>query len=340
MNAVLFSAGAVLVAATTASASAQAPTGGERLAIIERWSTTGAPGDKFVSIAGMAEGPDGRIWVSDPRAGTIHALSADGRPARRIARAGDGPGEVRGPHMITRTADGGIAVHDLGHNAIQVFDAQGRFRHRVPLQRPVTNAKGFAALPSGGFLLSGGIYGEDHSIHRYGPAGDLERSWLPIPRTTNVRAGVLVAGGPVAMLSGGDILFSRAAPHEIIVFSPDGERRRTLAADPRLLRPIGDDFIEERGTGSAMVRTFRWMFPQSRAVFQLRDGRILNVVRFHDEGASLWELYSEDGRRLNRVRVGRAYSPWALTASGDVLASYIDPDTDEHVAVRLALVER
>ncbi|MET0399617.1 MAG: hypothetical protein ABW277_22700, partial [Longimicrobiaceae bacterium] len=53
--------------------------------------------------------------------------------------------------------------------------------------------------------------------------------------------------------------------------------------------------------------------------------RVLNEVESH----TVWEVYRPDGKLVGRTRVPRAYQPWGMTRNGDVLASYLDPDTDE-----------
>jgi len=330
----LLLSGAAVVLGPSSLAREDSPS---RLEVREMWATKGSDRSLFVTIEGMSESSDGTVWVSDPRASTVYGLAADGSEVHPIAQAGDGPGEVRMPHLIAPLPDGGVAVYDMGHNSVEVFDSDTSFRHRVPLQHLVVNPKGFAALAGDEFLLSGGIYGQSTSIHLFGLDGQLRKSWLPIPKTTNIRAGVLVAGGPVSVSGDGRILFSRAAPHEITVYSRGGDRQAVLARDETLLEAVGDDFIQERGLGAAMTRSFRWNFSQSKAIFGLPGGQILNVVRYFDRGESLWELYSMEGGLLARGTVQRAYTPWGMTRSGDVLASYVDPETQEHVAVRLAV---
>lgn len=109
-----------------------------------------------------------------------------------------------------------------------------------------------------------------------------------------------------------------------------------IAEDPRLIPAIGDEFIYRDGN----ARKFRWSFTRSFAVFALKDGRILNIVRDATAQTSLWELYERDGRLLTRERVRRAYKPFALTRDGDVLAAYEDLDTGEHFATRLRVAVR
>ena len=313
----------------------------QNIQLRERWTSKAVPAFEVVtSIAGMAEAPDGTLWLSDPRNHVIHGVESAGASVRTVARSGDGPSEVRSPNFITTTPDGGLAVYDMDHRAIQVFDRSGKFRHRVALSALVRNPKGFTMTPTGAFVISGGIYGNEYAIHRFGINGSLERSWLPAPKTADMQTGILIAGGPIAVLRRGTLLFSRAAPHELIEFSLDSNTLRTIAADPTLLKAVDNDFVTETGSGSGRVRSFRWNFPQSRAVFQLSDGRILNVISSVEAGTSLWQLYTSEGGFLSQTRIDRAYIPWFVTRSGDILSSYIDPDTHEHIAVRLEMRTR
>lgn len=315
------------------------PAAGQRLSITEIWSTTGSAAvHEMGYVAGVAELGNTSVWVSEGLGkAALIALNAEGRSPRIVARAGSGPGEVGGPTLIARTAAGGLAVLDVSHLAVQVFDASGRFVERVPLSARVHNPKGFAALRSGQFVVSGGIPRNDYSLHLFGSDGTLITSWHRAPRTRDPWAGVMVAGGPVYETKDGSILFSQAAPHAIIRFARPGGQPRVLSSDPALLQPVGDDFIRTSGSGMQRQRRFQWFFPQSRAVFELPNGNIVNVVWFLDRGTSVWELYSPTGRRLARQEIARAYEPWSLAANGDILASYRDDDTDVHRVTRLRI---
>ena len=308
------------------------------LTVEERWATRGSAAiGEFVGIGGMAEATDGRIWVSDSRPGRIVALDSSGRGLGVLAASGDGPGELRGPARITRTPTGEMAVHDVGRRAIEVFDRSGRYRRRIALRYTIENPKGFAALPAGGFIISGGIAGQASAIHRFSSDGNLEASWHPIPVTRNPRAGRMVAGGPIAVRRDGLVLFSQAAPHRILLFSPGDTMPHQVAADPTLLPAVGDDFIVERMEDGAWVRSFRWLFPQSRAVFWRDDQTILNVVLFAEQGRTIWQLYDQRGRLLAAHETARSYFVWALADNGDVLGSYVDLATGQFSAVRLAV---
>lgn len=315
-----------------AAALAASPLTSQQVLVKERWSTTGVAGTlEFGSVDGMAEAGNGSIWISDARSRVVAVLGPDGRGLRIVSRQGDGPGEVKAPTLITRLPDGGIGVYDLVHSAVEIFEPQGQFERRVRLSDIVLNPKGFAALPSGGFVLSGGIPSVQGALHHFNPAGRLIRSWRAAPRAKDARAGTLIAGGPVSVTADGSLLFSQAAPHRIEFHSTPGAVPRLLASHPNIVPPIGDRFVQIKNG----KRTFQWHFLQSAGVFRLRDGNVLNIIWNSPQKLSVWEVYRPDGKLLARQRVSRAYRPWGIAQNGDMLASYEDPVTGEQVVTRL-----
>lgn len=321
-----------MIAVALAASMASTPSAAQVLDITELWSTTGSASiGEIAFVAGMGAGPGGSVWVSEGMGrGYVMAISADGSRVRIAARTGGGPGEVDSPTLISARPDGGVAIYDIGHQAIQVFGPDGSFIERIRLAAMVINPKGFAALRSGGFVISGGIIRNGYSIHHFGADGELVASWHPVPETQDPMAGVMVAGGPVQELDDGSILFSQAAPHLIVRFAGPEGAAHVVASEPRILPPIGDDFIRISGSGDSRVQRFDWFFPQSKGVFPLPEGRILNVIWLHERQVSVWEVYDQDGRRIVAREIDRAYEPWAVAANGDVFASYRDSDTDEH----------
>jgi phage-related protein len=304
------------------------------IVVEERWRATGAAGiPEFGAVEGMVETAAGAIWIADPLNKAVTSTDASGRKLRLIAREGDGPGEVRSPTLLAAVPSGGIAIYDQGHDAVELFSADGRFVRRVTLSAKVLNPKGFAVLESGEILLSGGLAsGRGGAVHRFGTDGRLRASWAATADARDPRVVGLVSGGPLTALSGGGVLYSQAAPHLIALYSASG-RRRLIAADPSVVPPIGDEFIQRRGG----VRVFQWRFPQSAGVFRRADGTILNVVWNAPANTSTWEIYRPSGTLVARGRIARAYRAWALARNGDVLATVVNPETGEVVVVRLAL---
>lgn len=73
----------------------------------------------------------GNLYVLDAAAPQVVVISPDGQPVMVVGRAGDGPGEFDIPTDLVVWRDGGFAVLDAGHNALQVFGADGWFQHMV-----------------------------------------------------------------------------------------------------------------------------------------------------------------------------------------------------------------
>lgn len=323
-------------AAIAVRAAAQVASGTVDLDIRVRWSADGRS-LQLRSVGGMVEGPNGTVWVSDPRRGRIVALDAAGRLDHVVADSAVAGAEVSVPERMVRTDEGGVAVHDVGVSAVLLYDALGRFVRSVGLSASLMNPKGFAVTPSGAFLLTGGIDANGFSVHRFGRDGRLQVSWVPVPATRSIRAGLMTAGGPVFVTPPGEVLFSQAAPHQITLFSDSARELGVVASDPRLVPAIGDAIIVDTVIDGEWTRFIRWLYPQSRGVFMRLDGTILNVVVLPEERRSIWQLYARDGRLLRQRAIGRAYVPWTQTSTGDILASYWGPDSDRPVAVRLEI---
>ena len=88
----------------------------------------GPPEQTFSSIAEIAIGPDGSIFVLDrPNGGTpfLRQYDAAGRFLRTIGRAGDGPGEYRAPSGLAVLRDGRVLLRGAANHRINVYDRGG-----------------------------------------------------------------------------------------------------------------------------------------------------------------------------------------------------------------------
>lgn len=303
----------------------------------EIWSTAGDPSNPFGEIGGMVESAAGVVLVSDQMTSSVYAIDPTTRRVRRLVRQGRGPGEVQTPGLMALATNGDVALWDLGQNAILVLDSTLRERGRIQLEQGIYNPKGFVVLPDGSFVLSGGTFRSAFGIHHFSADGKHLGSWLPAPETEDRAARIQLAGAPLAALPDGEVLFTRPAPHLIARLELATGGITPVAEDPNLLDPIGDDFHRKRLVDGREVITPQWYYAQSRGVFELDDGFILNVVTRRYEGNSVWEIYSSTGQLQARRTLDRAYHPYAITRGGRILASYPDPRTDESIAVLLEL---
>lgn len=184
-------------------------------------------------------------------------------------------------------------------------------------------------------MISGGVYGTPFAIHQFQADGTYLRSFGEPMEAEDMRARFVGTGGALDALADGSLLYSRAAPHEIIRYedptqAPGAPRGRKIAAIEGLLESPGDDVII-RGTNAEGLPTtsFRVWYPQSRGVFGLDDGGVLNIITRSNPDPELrhtiWQRFDSAG---NLVGEGRSdavmYEPWFQCANGDILATRHD----------------
>ena len=319
------------------------PAAAQRLVVTEVWATKGGPEAlEFTAITGGAIAPDGRIWVTDGP-GRILVLSPDGEVEMTVGRRGDGPGEFLSPTLIQASPWGEMVVFDLGRRSLDYFGPGGDFVRRILLTSTVYNPKGMVVLPDSSVVLSGGTTTAETAIHQFSSQGEEIRSWwpieIPVGRTRddfmNAR---YVAGGPISLSADGGLLFSVSAPHGIYRFSPGDTIPKLVASDPDLLVSVLNDF-ERTSTDEQGGRVIqpRWFFDQSRAVFSLNGGIIVNSVTFENRSVTLWEAYGPGGDLLSREETPREYWVWDANPNGMAIASFRDLRTGEHFACLLRI---
>jgi len=332
--AISFTLAALLWCLTTAI-----PAGAQSLVVREAWSTLGPESSPFGSVTGVAESATGEIWVSDGRLSEVLILDAEGRHLRKLGGRGEGPGEFSAPSSIAAAEGNLMAVFDVGRSSVELFTADGSFVRRVLLDLQLFNIKGFVSLPDGGFVISGGVFSKDFAIHRFDPEGKWVESWGALPEPTvpnpSVQESVLsVAGGPLALAHGKDLLYSQAAPHRILTFPGLSTPGVLFAEDAELLKPIVDEFLRsEMVEGVRRIRP-RWFFDQSRSIVSLEAG-VLNSITFERRGETFWQLYDRSGHLVATTRSPVEYWVWGSTRNGDLLATGWDMTTEETRAVRL-----
>lgn len=102
---------------------------GERWRLEEDLRIGGPGGDAgdFGQVTALTVDDDGRIWVADRLAATIHVFDAGGRFVRTVGRRGEGPGELQAPLALAQAPDGTIWVSDPRTGRYEVFDTSGDY---------------------------------------------------------------------------------------------------------------------------------------------------------------------------------------------------------------------
>ncbi len=110
--------------------------GGERVAVSDVPERIGFPDLEigvldgpseyaFGRVSGLAEGPDGRIFVSDAQQHVIRVFDQDGTFQKSIGREGEGPGEFVWPCCIAFGPGGRLWIRDSQNRRYQGVDVDG-----------------------------------------------------------------------------------------------------------------------------------------------------------------------------------------------------------------------
>lgn len=313
--------------------------GQQRLDIEELASTRGDPASPFGVVGDIVAVAGGRAVISDDVLQELRVWAPGTARVRRLARAGDGPGEVKTPTRLARRPQGGFALYDAGHAAVMLFDESLTFERAVRVGL-ISNPKGIAVLRDGSFVIAGARLTDPRHLHKFTDDGRrVEAFGDPPAGITSEYARIQAAGGAIRATSNDGILFSYGAPLRISRFGEGSLKDPVvLYEDKAVLADLTEETLyrpDPEGHGDG--RVFQWWHDRSTGVFALPDGNILNVItRFH-RGDSVWHLISPRGQLIATRTVPRAYYAHDITSDGRIFASYRTPNTDEHIAVLLEL---
>ena len=216
-------------------------------------------------VVGLARLEDGRIAVLSSMGKQLLLFEPSGALSRTIGRAGEGPGEFRGPEWLQYLPPDTVVVWDYYMTSISYFDTAGNLlrERRVDqarLREAGASGEAFVRpLPDGAFVVSvaGGPDNETTEVKAWNPrASTLQtlRSRVGNYARIDDSYGTHVRGPSADITAGGDppsVYLSARGKNEIRQFSLDGVLvriiRRTTDAIP----------VTDRAHRNILERAFR-----------------------------------------------------------------------------------
>lgn len=305
-----------------------------RIEVSEVAATRGSPTVPFGTIGDLLALPDGRVVVTDDVVRAIWVWDPDSGNVTRLARSGEGPGEVRTPVQVARRPAGGLGVYDPGLSRVLLFNSDLQFERAILISGLVSNPKDLLFFPDGSFVIAGGRLRDPAHLQLYGPDGARVAEWgTPGPMLEWDFSRIQVAGGALRDLEGGGWLFGSAMPYRVTRFSShDFTTASPIFEDLALVPEAQEEILTERLDGGAVA--FLWWFDRITGVFEVPAGILTVVSRFYS-GDSVWTVHDETGRLAGRVEVDRPYEVYDRIDQELYVGSYRDPVTDERIAVLL-----
>ena len=198
------------------------------------------------SLADMAVGADGRIFLLDVQARRVHVVDRAGRPALAIGRPGEGPGELQRPQALHLRGDS-LVVADLGTGRYEVFTLTGEpaASRQIP---PCASGPGPPALGAEGTQVRATL-GFDGVLavvcspegQERARIGELLAPGQSFVNMVELREQILEGEVPALLLNAasavvgrdGSVWLTVAAAARVERYAPDGERLfRTELAEP------------------------------------------------------------------------------------------------------------
>ncbi len=93
------------------------------------------------------------LILVDRRQGRIVVVDPEGQLRHQVSRRGDGPGELRIVGSVAVLRDNRLAVNDVGHNALLLFDGDGNFLEQTTIGEPPRTLPSAGGAP--GTLVTG-----------------------------------------------------------------------------------------------------------------------------------------------------------------------------------------
>ena len=218
----------------------------------------------FTEISEVHFDYDGNLVLLDRMQNRVLVVGSDGNLRHQVSRPGEGPGELRFAIGVAVFHDNRVLVRDVGHDALLLFDSDGRFLEQAvairqppqPVRSPgiITSSQSVPILlgvfPDGRLLTARRQGDRAVDIHTIGQGSrEVYRAHTPPPpdaaegAAVSIRVGGLEVPIPVGVMPrttvfGPPLLGAVLASEEIAIVDSVGYRIKVLQPDDGSVRTV------------------------------------------------------------------------------------------------------
>ena len=300
----------------------------------------GAPEYTFGSVAGLDVMSDGTIAVVDGLAGEVRTFAPDGSFARRIARPGEGPGEISGEGALAlvAVAPRDFLLPDVMTQTLNVFSLDGEVVHAarfdiqqlyIPEWRTTDNLRPVVRVSTPGaevvahYSLSGPEGGLADTLAVAARAVSLEASdgrqplWQDHLVWSFEKPDLVVSGWmftpQFTVHRGGKVVRTVSWEHELARLTPE-EQEAVLGIVASGMgtdaASMPDEFraqlrVPEHLPAMADIEVARdLVFVQRVRPVAAMDLRVIYTFKAAGFGARIWDVFSLEGDYLGELDLG------------------------------------
>lgn len=288
----------------------------------------GYPEGRLGKVLGVAVDSKGVVHILDPGFECVHRYSEDGVFLGSYGAEGEGPGDFRNPQAITIGPDDKVYIGGHG-SLIAVYDAEGNpvaahKRDPSTFQSPVSS---IALGPQGEVYVCCADISRHTVVFKHDPVDFAVLATFAdtyaVGHDIEARAERVFAGGFIANLSTGELVYIQRSPPEIRFYDYGGCLLRSF---PTHGSDTGLPVSEREGDRT----TFYMPEMMSYKIVALDEGQFLVTVlkpsrdkerRTTFKGDVFVDLCAASGRRLKTAAYQRQFFPECADRKGRVYVS-------------------
>jgi len=303
----------------------------------------------------------GNLFVLDNKGFCIKKFDSEGRYVTTFGRKGEGPGEIMNAFRMAAFPNNHIVIYDFGNHRFSVYDNDGTPLHSVEISK-----MGWRSVSDLHIDGNGNLYMQSRKINFQRPEEpsqiliarlDLDTMAETVIDSALIQEqmvkrrdqGMMVTQMPFhpelvwGITPAGNIVLANSDTYHIKMYSSDLKLIREFHHDiekPEVTEKDKEEFL----SGFADDEDFKWVrnetkFPKYKPYFEEllidSEGYLLFQLEANDEETQHFDVFSPEGKYINRVTLPRLHRAAILTDG--YIYTIKDPEDEDPVVIRYRL---